>query len=95
MLWAGIDLVILTFSFLSLAAFGVFLIARSERAQRFSLLVPLTMIAIWGIGMLVISGRFPLGPDLHLVAHAVGPRPAAAPARNGVTTAGRGDSEEA
>ena len=36
MLWAGIDLVVLTFSFLSLAAFGVFLIARSERAQRFS-----------------------------------------------------------
>ena len=70
MLWAGIDLVVLTFSFLSLAAFGVFLIARSERAQRFSLLVPLTMIAIWGLGMLIISGRFPLGLDLHHVAHA-------------------------
>ena len=70
MLWAGIDLVILTFSFLSLAAFGVFLIARSERAQRFSLLVPLAMIAIWGLGMLIISGRFPLGLDLHHVAHA-------------------------
>jgi signal transduction histidine kinase len=70
MLWAGIDLVILTFSFLSLAAFGVFLIARSERAQRFSLLVPLVMIAIWGLGMLIISGRFPLGEDLHHVAHA-------------------------
>ena len=70
MLWSGVDLVILTFSFLSLAAFGVFLIARSERSQRFSLLVPLTMIAIWGLGMLIISGRYPLGPDLHLVAHA-------------------------
>lgn len=70
MLWAGIDLIILTFSFLSLAAFGVFLIARSERAQRFSLLVPLVMIAIWGLGMLIISGRYPLGLDLHHVAHA-------------------------
>jgi len=70
MLWAGIDLIILTFSFLSLAAFGVFLIARSERAQRFSLLVPLAMIAIWGLGMLIISGRYPLGLDLHHVAHA-------------------------
>lgn len=70
MLWAGIDLVILTFSFLSLAAFGVFLISRSERGQRFSLLVPLVLIAVWGIGMLVISGRFPLGQDLQLVAHA-------------------------
>lgn len=70
MLWAGIDLVILTFSFLSLAAFGVFLIARSERAQRFSLLVPLGMIAIWGLGMLIISGQYPLGQDLQHVAHA-------------------------
>lgn len=69
MLWSGIDLVMLSFSFLSLAAFGVFLIARSERAQRFSLLVPLMMIAIWGLGMLVISGKYPLGADLHLVAH--------------------------
>ncbi|MGW8225880.1 MAG: sensor histidine kinase [Anaerolineales bacterium] len=68
--WSGIDLVILTFSFLSLAAFGVFLIARSERAQRFSLLVPVVMIAIWGLGLLVISGRYPMGMDLYLVAHA-------------------------
>ena len=28
------------------------------------------MIAIWGLGMLLISGRFPLGLDLHHVAHA-------------------------
>ncbi|HUV28861.1 MAG TPA: sensor histidine kinase [Anaerolineales bacterium] len=70
MLWAGIDLVILTFSFLSLAAFGVFLIARSERSQRFSLLIPLGMITIWGLGLLIISGRFPLGQDLQHVAHA-------------------------
>jgi signal transduction histidine kinase len=69
MLWSGVDLVLLTFSFLSLAAFGVFLIARSEKAQRFSLLIPLTMIAIWGLGMLVISGRYPLGEDMQLVAH--------------------------
>jgi hypothetical protein len=33
--WGGIDLAILTFSFLSLAAFGVFLIARSDPAQRY------------------------------------------------------------
>ncbi|MGW8143365.1 MAG: histidine kinase [Anaerolineales bacterium] len=69
-LWRGIDLAILTFSFLSLAAFGVFLIARSDRAQRYSLLVPLGMIAIWGLGMLQISGRFPIEEDLLHVAHA-------------------------
>jgi signal transduction histidine kinase len=70
MLWAGIDLVILTFSFISLAAFGVFLIARSETSQRYSLLVPIGIIAVWALGLLVISGRYPLGPDLHHVAHA-------------------------
>jgi signal transduction histidine kinase len=70
MLWGGIDLAILAFSFLSLAAFGVFLIARSEPAQRFSLLIPLVLIAIWGLGMLIIRGRFPLEQDLIHVAHA-------------------------
>jgi signal transduction histidine kinase len=70
MLWGGIDLAILTFSFLSLAAFGVFLIARSEQAQRFSLLIPLGLIALWGLGMLIIRGRFPLEQDLIHVAHA-------------------------
>ncbi len=69
-LWGGVDLAILTFSFLSLAAFGVFLIARSDQAQRYSLLVPLAMIAVWGLGMLLISGRFPLEEDLIHVAHA-------------------------
>ncbi|UCF26842.1 MAG: sensor histidine kinase [Chloroflexota bacterium] len=69
-LWGGVDLAILTFSFLSLAAFGVFLIGRSEQAQRYSLLVPLAMIAVWGLGMLLISGRFPLEEDLIHVAHA-------------------------
>jgi signal transduction histidine kinase len=68
--WGGIDLAILTFSFLSLAAFGVFLIARSDSAQRYSLLVPLGMIAVWGLGLLVISGRFPLEQDMIHVAHA-------------------------
>ena len=68
--WGGIDLAILTFSFLSLAAFGVFLIARSEPGQRYSLLVPLGMIAVWGLGMLMISGRYPLEQDMIHVAHA-------------------------
>jgi signal transduction histidine kinase len=67
--WGGIDLVILTFSFLSLAAFGVFLIAKSEQAQRYSLLVPLGMIALWGVGMLVMRSKYPLEQDLVHVGH--------------------------
>jgi signal transduction histidine kinase len=69
-LWGSIDLILLTFSFLSLAAFGVFLITKSPQAQRYSMLVPLAMIAIWGVGMLVIRNRFPLEQDLLHVSHA-------------------------
>lgn len=70
MLWAGLDLIILTFSFLSLAAFGVFLIARSEQGQRYSLIFPVGVISIWAVGLLIIAGKYPLGPDLQYVAHA-------------------------
>ncbi len=69
-LWGGVDIVLLTISFISLAAFGVFLIAKSEQAQRYSLLVPLAMILIWGIGMLIIRGQYPFDLDLLHVAHA-------------------------
>jgi signal transduction histidine kinase len=68
--WGVVDLGLLAFSFLSLAAFGVFLISRSEPAQRYSLMVPLGLIALWGLGMLMIGGRFPLQEDLIHVAHA-------------------------
>lgn len=69
-LWGSIDLILLTFSFLSLGAFGVYLIAKSQQAQRYSMLVPLAMIAIWGLGMLLIRNRFPLEQDLLHVSHA-------------------------
>ncbi|UCD98648.1 MAG: sensor histidine kinase [Chloroflexota bacterium] len=69
-LWGAIDLAILTFSFLSLAAFGVYLIARSDQAQRFTMLIPLGLISVWGLGLLIISGRFPLELDLIHVTHA-------------------------
>ncbi len=42
----------LAFSFLSLIAFGSFLLAKDEVAQRVSLLVPLGMEAIWVFGLL-------------------------------------------
>lgn len=69
-LWGGIDLILLTFSFLSLSAFGVFLIAKSPQSQRYSMLVPIAMVAIWGVGMLVIRNRFPIEQDLLHVSHA-------------------------
>ncbi|HLE15684.1 MAG TPA: sensor histidine kinase [Anaerolineales bacterium] len=70
LLWEAIHLALLTFSFLSLAAFGVFLLARSERTQRYSLLIPLLLVAVWGLGLLVMRGKYPLEPDLLYVANA-------------------------
>lgn len=62
--WEMVRLAILAFSFLSLAAFGVFLIARSVRSQRISLLVPMGLSGAWGLGLFVLRGHFPLQPDL-------------------------------
>lgn len=70
LVWEAIRLAILAFSFLSLAAFGVFLIFRDERQQRYSLLVPLGLVAIWGLGLLVMHNAYPLVPDLIYVANA-------------------------
>jgi signal transduction histidine kinase len=70
LLWAAIQLALLTFSFLSLAAFGVFLLARNARTERYSLLIPLLMVGIWGLGLLVMRGKYPLEPDLLYVANA-------------------------
>lgn len=69
-IWGGVDLALLTFSFLSLAAFGVFLLAKSEQAQRYSMLIPLALIMIWGVGMLLIRNQYPFDLDLLYVAHA-------------------------
>jgi signal transduction histidine kinase len=49
----------LAFSFLSLAAFGAFLLARDETAQRVSLLVPLGLEAIWVFGLFNLQGEVP------------------------------------
>ncbi len=47
----------LAFSFVSLIAFGSFLLAKDEVAQRVSLLVPLGMEAIWAFGLMYIRGN--------------------------------------
>jgi signal transduction histidine kinase len=46
----------LAFSFLSLAAFGGFLLAKDEVAQRVSLLVPLALEAVWVFGLMRLRG---------------------------------------
>ena len=54
--WTGIRLILLTFSFLSLAAFGASLLSPTERQRRLSLLVPLSQAAVWGLGSWFCAG---------------------------------------
>lgn len=48
----------LAFSFLSLAAFGGFLLAKDEVAQRVSLMVPLGLEALWVFGLISIKNSY-------------------------------------
>lgn len=54
----AVRLAILAFSFISLAAFGAFLLANSPALQRISMLVPVAMEAVWSIGLLIFLGRY-------------------------------------
>ena len=56
-LW-GIQLATLAFSFISLAAFGSFLLADSEIARRLILLIPIGLQAIWVFGLYNFRGQF-------------------------------------
>ena len=57
----GVQISLLSFSFLSLAAFGGYLLAKDEVAQRISLLMPLGLEALWVIGLIAIKGNYPPG----------------------------------
>jgi signal transduction histidine kinase len=48
----------LAFSFLSLAAFGGYLLAAEGQAQRIAMLIPLVLAAIWGFGALILQNRY-------------------------------------
>ncbi|HSG43379.1 MAG TPA: sensor histidine kinase [Anaerolineales bacterium] len=56
-LWA-IKLSILSFSFISLAAFGSFLLANSEISRRLILLIPIGLETIWVFGLYNFLGRY-------------------------------------
>lgn len=61
-LWFGLKLSLFAFSFLSLSGFGFSLLAPNMRIRRLSLLAPLTLAAIWGFGLLVLVGKYPILP---------------------------------
>ena len=54
----GVELAMLAFSFLSLAAFGAFLLSKTETAQRVSLIVPLALETIWVFGLAVLFDQY-------------------------------------
>lgn len=62
--WTAFRMALLAFSFLSLTAFGAALLSKRPAWQRLSLLVPLAQAAVWGVGVLILRGVFPLGPGL-------------------------------
>ncbi len=58
--WQGLRLAILSFSFLSLGAFGASLLAPTERQRRLSLLIPLVQVTVWGAGLFIMRPRLGL-----------------------------------
>jgi signal transduction histidine kinase len=65
-LW-GLELATLSFSFISLAAFGSFLLADTEVVRRLLLLIPIGLQAIWVFGLYHFRGQY-TGPVLWDVA---------------------------
>ena len=61
------SLTLLAFSFLSLAAFGAYLVLGSESTWRVSLIIPLALEAIWVYGLLSFKGQY-LQNDLPAIA---------------------------
>jgi signal transduction histidine kinase len=57
-LYAAIELSILAFSFISLAAFGSFLLAYTETSRRLILLIPIALEAIWVFGLYNFRGQY-------------------------------------
>ncbi|HKI55309.1 MAG TPA: sensor histidine kinase [Anaerolineales bacterium] len=57
LLWA-VKLSILAFSFISLAAFGSFLLAYTETSRRLILLIPISLEAIWVFGLYKFLGQY-------------------------------------
>jgi len=64
---AVIGLSLMAFSFLSLAAFGAYLLLGEESTWRISLTIPLMLEAIWVFGLVKFKGEFPAS-DISVIA---------------------------
>ncbi len=54
----GLQMAMLTFSFLSLAAFGSYLISTKPDSWRLMLLIPLALEAIWAFGIFLLRSNY-------------------------------------
>lgn len=68
-LLSAVELILLAFSFLSLAAFGGYLLLGVESTWRVSLIIPLALEAIWVFGLVTFKGQY-LPKDLPDIATA-------------------------
>ena len=60
-IFAVVKLSLLAFSFLSLAAFGSYLVLGVESTWRISLMIPLALESIWVFGLMIFKGQYPAG----------------------------------
>lgn len=58
LLWSAIRIFMLAISFLLLSAFGASLLISDDQKRQFSWLVPIGQALIWGIGLLIMRGRY-------------------------------------
>ena len=66
--WHTARIAMLEFSFLFLAAFGAALLPRIKDFRRASVLVPMALATIWGIGIVMLRGSFTIDTGLWDVA---------------------------
>lgn len=63
-LWSGAKLILLAFSFLSLAGFGFSAVAPNRKYRRIGLLAPLLLSFVWALGIFYLKGHFVLPVDI-------------------------------
>lgn len=66
--WHTVRIALLEFSFLFLAAFGATLLPRVKNFSRASILVPLALTAIWGMGIVIVRSSLTIDTGLWNVA---------------------------
>jgi len=67
-LLSAIELMLLAFSFLSLAAFGAYVLLGQESTWRVSLIIPLALEAIWVFGLVSFKGHY-LREEMAIIAN--------------------------